>query len=126
MHHMISVIGNYKICINQGFPQSGEAHGMLVGPITKRAARRLHPDVRNYLLCISNVHTSLWLASECWGMHGLQGTFPSCKKRLPSDPTLCRWVIKVIVLVHNFRTNYVGYSQIQSVFLPEYVWVKNL
>jgi hypothetical protein len=36
--HMKSKIGNYKICIDQGFPQSGEAHGMLVGPITKRAA----------------------------------------------------------------------------------------
>jgi hypothetical protein len=56
----------------------------------------------------------------------LQGTFPCCKKRLPSDPKHCRWVIEVIVLVHNFRTDYVGYSQIQTVFLPEYVWIKNL
>jgi hypothetical protein len=59
-------------------------------------------------------------------MRGLQGTFPRCKKRLPSDPKLCHWVIKAIVLVHNFRTNYVGYRQIQTVFLPEYVWIENL
>jgi hypothetical protein len=59
-------------------------------------------------------------------MRGLQGTFPHCKKRLPSDPKLCHWVIEAVVLVHNFRTNYVGYSQIQSVFLPEYVRIKNL
>jgi hypothetical protein len=38
MHHMKSKIRNYKICINQGFPQGNEVHGMLVGPITKRAA----------------------------------------------------------------------------------------
>jgi hypothetical protein len=126
MCHMKSKIGNYKICINQGFPQSSEEHGTLVGPITKRAARCLHRDVCNYLLRISNIHTSLWQASE-WGMHGLQGTFPHCKKRLPSDPKLCRLlVIEAIALVHNFRTDYVRYSQIETVFLPEYVWIENL
>jgi hypothetical protein len=35
-------------------------------------------------------------------------------------------VIKAIVLVHNFRINNVDCSQIQTVFLPEYVWVENL
>ncbi len=30
------------------------------------------------------------------------------------------------MLVHNFRTDCIGYSQIQSVFDPEYVRVKNL
>jgi hypothetical protein len=59
-------------------------------------------------------------------MHGLQGTFPCCKKCLLSDPKLCRWVIKAIMLVHNFRTNYVRYSQIQTVFSPEYVRIRNL
>jgi hypothetical protein len=98
---------------------------MLVGPITKRAVQRFHRDMCNYLLCISNVHTSLWQASE-WGMRGSQGMFPCYKKRLPSDPTLCCRVIKTIEQVHNFRTDYVGYSQIQTVFLPKYFWVKNL
>jgi hypothetical protein len=120
MHHMKSKIGNFKICTNQGFPQNGEAYGMLVGQITKMAPRRLHCDMRNYLLRISNLHTSLWKASE-WGMRELQGTFPCCKKRLPSDPALHHLVIKAIVLMHNFSTDYVGYSQIQTVFLPEYV-----
>ncbi len=55
-----------------------------------------------------------------------QGTFPCCKKRLLSDPTLRRQVTKAIVLVHNFRTDSVGYSHIQTVFLPEYIWVENL
>ena len=94
-------------------------------PVTKRAVRRLHRDVRDYLLRISNVHTSLRQASE-WGMRGLQGTFPRCKKRLPSDSEQRRLVLESIVLVHNFRTEYVGYSQIKSVFDPEYVRVENL
>jgi hypothetical protein len=118
-------IGNYNVCVDQEFPQSGDAYGTLVGPITKRAAQQLHCDVHNYLLHISNLHTFLWQASE-WGMRGMQDTFPCCKKCLPSDPALLHLVIKVIVLVHNFRMDYVGYSQIQTVFLPEYVQVKNL
>jgi hypothetical protein len=59
-------------------------------------------------------------------MRGMQGTLPCCKKCLPSDPALCHLVIKAILLVHNFRTNYVDYSQILTVFSPEHFWVKNL
>ena len=118
--HLKAKIGNYKICVDQGFPQSGDACGTLVGPVTKRAARCLHCDVCDYILWISNDHTSLWQASE-WGMCGLQGTFPRCKKCLPSDSVQQRLVLEAIVLVHNFRTEYVGYSQIKSVFDPKYV-----
>jgi hypothetical protein len=73
-------IRRYKIVVNQGFPCQGEAHGVLAGPISKKSARRLHRDVRDYLLKISNVHTSLRQASK-WGMRGLQGTFPHLKRR---------------------------------------------
>ncbi len=75
LHALKKKIGDYKICIDQGFPRSGDAHGTLVGPVTKRVARRLHRDVQDYLLKISNAHTSLRQASE-WGMRGLQGTIP--------------------------------------------------
>jgi len=93
-------IGRYKICVDQGFPRQGEAYGILVGPISKRSARRLHRDVRDYLLKISNVHTSLRQASE-WGMRGLQGTFPHLKRRLPSDDNKRKKVLESIVYVHN-------------------------
>ena len=125
LHQMKKRIGNYKICVDQGFPRSGDAYGTFVGPVTRRAARRLHRDIRNYLLRISNVHTSLRQASE-WGMRGLQGTFPRCKKRLPSDDKLRRLVLDAIILVHNFWTDYVGYNQIKSVFDPEYARIENL
>ncbi len=82
--HLKAKIRDYKICVDQGFPRSGDAYGTLVGPVTKRAMRCLHCGIRDYLFWISNVHTSLRQASE-WGMRGLQGTFPRCKKRLPSD-----------------------------------------
>ncbi len=94
-------IGDYKMCVDQGFPQSRDAYGTFVGHVTKRVARRLHCDVRDYLLCISIVHTLLRQASE-WGMRGLQGTFPQCKKRLPGDDEMRRLVLDAIVLVHNF------------------------
>jgi hypothetical protein len=102
-------IGAYKFCVDQGFPWSGDAHGTFVDPVTKWQAQCLHCDIRNYLLKISNVHTLLQQASK-WGMHGLQGTFPCCKSCLPSDSVQCRLVLKAIILVHNFRRDYVGYS----------------
>ena len=113
--YMKRKIGEYKICVDQGFPRSGDAYGTFVRPVRKQQARRLHHDVSDYLLKISNVHTSLRQASE-WGMCGLQGTFPRCKNCLPSDAAQRRLVIEAIVLIHNFRTDYVGYSQIKSVF----------
>ncbi len=59
-------IGRFKICVYQGFPRGGDDFGTFVGPVSKRHARRLHRDVRNYLLRISNVHRLLRQASE-WG-----------------------------------------------------------
>ena len=56
----------------------------------------------------------------------MQDTFPHCKKCLPSDHALRRLVIEAIVLVHNFRTDYVGYNQIKTVFDLEYIRIENL
>ncbi len=53
-------------------------------------------------------------------MHGLQGSFPRIKKRLPSDSAKREKVIRTIVLVHNFCTELVGMNQITTVFDPEY------
>jgi len=112
-------IGCYKICIDLGFPRRGDAAGILVGPISKKQARALAPNLCPYLLKISNVYTSLRQASE-WGMRSLQGTFPRCKKRLPSNAEKRKKVIQSIVLIHNFRTELVGLNQIKTVFDPEY------
>ena len=112
-------IGSYKMCVDQGFPRSGDAAQILVGPISRRQARRLAANLRTYLLKISNVYVSLRQASE-WGMRGLQGTFPRFKKRLPGNPAKRKLVIQSIVLVHNFRTEIVGLNQIRTVFDPEY------
>ncbi len=73
--HIKERIGDYKICVKQGFPRNGDATGILVGPIPERSARQLHPLVRDNLIRLSNVYTSLRQASE-WRMRGLQGTFP--------------------------------------------------
>lgn len=51
-------------------------------------------------------------------MHGLQGSFPRCKKQLPSDNYKWRLVLESIVLVHNSWTDLVGSNQIQTIFDP--------
>jgi hypothetical protein len=42
------------MCVDQGFPRSSDAHLILVGPISKRQAKKLAPNLRPYLLRISN------------------------------------------------------------------------
>ncbi len=76
--HIKGKIGDYKICVDQGFPHSGDATGILVGLIPKPSALRMHSLVRDHMIRLSNVYTPLRQASE-WGMRGLQGTFPRCK-----------------------------------------------
>ena len=56
----------------------------------------------------------------------LQGSFPRCKKHLPSDKSKRRRVIECIVLVHKFRMAVVGHNQITAVFAPEYERVINI
>jgi hypothetical protein len=109
-------IGNYKMCIDQGFPRSGGTSFLLVGPVSCRQAQRL---AANYLLTISNIYVLLCQASK-WGMRGLQGTFPRFKKRLSGNAFKHSLVIQSIVLIHNFRTEIVGLNQIRTVFDPEY------
>ena len=118
LHSICRRIGPYKICVDQGFPQSGNAWNILVGPMNERSARRLHPATCDYMRRVSNVYTSLRQSSE-WGMHALQGSFPRCKKRLPGDFRQRRLVLESIILIHNFRTDIVGSNQIKTVFDPE-------
>ena len=123
--HIKERIGDYKICVDQGFPRSGDATGILVGPIPERSARHLHSAVRDNMIRLSNVYTSLRQASE-WGMRGLQGTFPWCKKCLPSDSEKRRRVLECINFVHNYWTEIVGHNQISTVVAPEYKRVMNI
>jgi hypothetical protein len=95
------MIGECKICMDQGFPWAGDTTGILVGPIPKRSICRLHCSVHDHLICLSNVHISLQQASE-WGMRKLQGSFPRCKKLLPLDKDKRQMVLESIIFIHNF------------------------
>jgi len=108
-----------KICVDMGFPRSGDAHDILVGPYSKKKAKKLSPVLKKILLKRSSYYTSLRQASE-WGMRALQGSFPRLKKRLPSDSKLRSIVLEAIVLVHNYRTHIIGLNQINTVFNEEY------
>jgi hypothetical protein len=52
-------IGSYKMCVDQGFPRSGDVALILVGPISRRQARQLAANLRAYLIKISNAYVSL-------------------------------------------------------------------
>ena len=36
--HIIKHIGEFKICVDQGFPRSGDAYEVLVGPVSEQTA----------------------------------------------------------------------------------------
>ena len=112
--------------MDQGFTRSGDAFNILVGPMNEHSARHLHPLMRDYLLCLSNVYTLLRQASE-WGMRGMQG-FPCChcKKQLSTQSNKRRLVLESIVLIHNFHAELIGSNQIKTVFDPEYERYINL
>ncbi len=57
--HIHNNIGNYKMCVDQGFPRSGDAHLILVGPISTRQVKKLATNMRPYMLRISNIYTYL-------------------------------------------------------------------
>lgn len=118
-------IGAFKVCVDQGFPRSGDAFDIFVGPFSEKAARNLSPILRDSLLNMANIYTSLRQSSE-WGMRALQGTFPRLKTRMTSNQTKRKLILKSIVLIHNFRTEIVGLNQICTVFNPEYEKIINI
>ena len=116
---VIKFIGNFKLCIDQGFPRSGKLFNKFIGPMSSTTRRKIAPCLRKRLLVKHNKYVSLRQSSE-WGMRALQGTFSRLKSRLTSNKEKRRKIILSIVLLHNFRTHYVGLNQIATVFNPLY------
>ena len=104
---VISKIGIYAMCVDQGFPRSGDLHGRFVGPMSKKMKKRLSPELAEYLLPLHERYISLRQALE-WGMRALQGTFSRLKSRMTSNSERRKKIIFSIILLHNFRTEFVG------------------
>jgi len=111
---VVENIGDFKICVDQGFPRSGDLLNKFVGPISRRYRRNLPEETRREVLTRHNVYVSLWQSSE-WGMRALQGTFTRMKSRLCSNKKKRKLILTVIILLHNFRTEVVGLNQIATV-----------
>jgi hypothetical protein len=116
---VVADIGDFKICVDQGFPRSGDLLNKFVGPISERTRASLPIENRRAVLRKHNTYVSLRQSSE-WGMRALQGSFTRLKSRLTSDSKKRKTLITVICLLHNFRTDVVGLNQIATVFNPEY------
>lgn len=125
MAEVINNLGEYKICVDQGFPRKGDLLNKFVGPISPKTRRRYRNQLRNDLLRQHNIYVFLRQSSE-WGMRALQGTFLRLKSRLLSNKEKRKLIISSVVLLHNFRTEYIGLNQIATVFNPEYENVMNI
>ncbi len=122
---MIRKLGEYKICVDKGFPRSGELYDKFVGPLSLKQRRALHPTCKRNILKRNAKYVSLRQASE-WGMRALQGSFSRLKSRLSSDSHRRHILIKSILLLHNYRTESMGINQISTVFNPHYQRVINI
>lgn len=122
---VIGHIGHYALCVDQGFPRTGHLHGRFVGPLSSRMKKKLSPQIADYLVPLHEKYISLRQASE-WGMRALQGSFSRLKSRLTSNHEKRKKIILSIVLLHNFRTDFVGLNQIAAVFNPHYEQYINL
>ena len=60
------------------------------------------------------------------GLRSLQGSFTKLKSRVTSNKLKRKYMIGGIVLLHNFRTHYVGLNQIATVFNPLYEQYLNI
>jgi hypothetical protein len=116
---VVHSLGNYKICVDQGFPRTGDLLNKFVGPISVRQRRALPIERRHEVIRRHNIYVSLRQSSE-WGMRALQGTFTRLKSRLPAEKEKRKLIISTICYLHNFRTHIVGLNQIATVFNPEY------
>lgn len=114
MQTVVEKLGPYAFCVDSGFPTKGTLQGKFVGP-PKSNAGLLSAEQRQK----AKVYVSLRQAAE-WGMRALQGSFSRLKSRITSDKRKRFNLILVIVLLHNFRTEKVGFNQIATVFGPDY------
>ena len=78
---VIENIGEYKICVDQGFSRTGDLLSKFVGPISRRSRLNLP---RREVIRQHNKYVSLRQSSK-WGMRALQGTFIRMKSRLPAN-----------------------------------------
>ena len=122
---VVQNIGEFKICVDQGFPRSGDLLNKFVGPISRRSRVNLSEETRREVLRRHNIYVSLRQSSE-WGMRALQGTFTRMKSRLTANKRKRKLILTVIILLHNFRTHVVGLNQIATVFNQEYECFVNM
>jgi DDE superfamily endonuclease len=122
---VIERIGYYALCVDQGFPRSGELFDKFVGPLSVKNKRKLNPESAPYIISMHDRYISLRQASE-WGMRALQGTFSRLKSRMTSNTKKRGQIILGVVLLNNLRTELVGLNQIATVFNHHYEQYINL
>ena len=67
---VIEKIGNYAICVDQGFKRSGSMYDKFLGPISTEMRRKLSLILLSLLIRLHEMYVSLRQASE-WGMRAL-------------------------------------------------------
>ena len=105
--------------MDQGLPRSGDLLNKFAGLISRISRQNLPNETRREVLQRHNIYVSLSQSSE-WGMRSLHGTFTRNKRRMTSIKRKRILILSVVVLLHNFCTEVVGWNQLVTVFNVEY------
>ena len=88
-------------------------------PYIVKSGQELPLQTTPHEVVVSCQATSCRQAAE-WGMHGLQGSFPRLKDRIPYEENGDRrLMLMFITLLYNFRARRVGMNQILNTYMPE-------
>lgn len=108
--------GEYNILADSAFSFSEDLAKNICAVMKDSAKERLgNSDAYREAVRLDNAVIGQRQAAE-WGMGSIQRTFGRLKSPLPVDNLKRKLILKVIVLLYNYRVKFVGLNQIQTVF----------
>lgn len=108
--------GKYNILADSAFAYTEDVSDNIIAVMKDNAKEKLlnRMEYKEAIL-LDNAVIGQRQAAE-WGMGSIQRTFGRLKSPLPVESFKRKLILKVVVLLYNFRVKYVGLNQIQTVF----------
>jgi hypothetical protein len=106
----------YNILADSAFPASKKRQGKILVVKKEESFDRINDPVELYRKRrLNNAVVRQRQAAE-WGMRSIQGAWARVKLPLPENDKYRASVLKLVVLLHNYRAEFVGLNQIHIVF----------
>jgi len=108
----------YSILADSAFPFTNDLQGKIISCPKEDVLGKIN-DIKK--LAYFQAVTRERQAAE-WGMRAIQASFSRLKLPLPADKTRRARLLRIILKLHNLRTNRVGMNQIKTVYYD--IWIQ--